>query len=105
MKQRKRYTPEFKAQVVELANAGRSVTELAKDFDLNAGLIHTWKRNASASSPLQVRSGVQGAEGDMDAAEELKRLRREVNKLRIDNDILKKAAIILGTSIPNKHDK
>ena len=105
MKQRKRYTNEFKAQVVELANAGRSVKELAEEFELNPGQIHTWRRNAGVSSPLQVRSGVQGAEGDMDAAEELKRLRREVNKLRIDNDILKKAAIILGTSIPNKHDK
>ena len=42
----------------------------------------------------------------IDAAQrELLRLRREVSKLRIDNDILKKAAIILGTSIPNKHDK
>lgn len=49
---------EIMSQLVELANACRSVSELAKEFELNAGLIHTWKRNAGGSSPLQVRSGV-----------------------------------------------
>lgn len=35
----------------------------------------------------------------------LERLRREVAELRIDNDILKKAAVILGTKNPNHPTK
>ena len=36
-------------------------------------------------------------EGQEPAADELRRLRRENAKLKIENDILKKAAVILGT--------
>ena len=53
----------------------------------------------------RLRSEGQGAGGDEDVAKELARLRREVTELRIDNDILKKAAVILGTKIPNRPTK
>ena len=42
---------------------------------------------------------------DLCISKDLIRLRREVSELRIDNDILKKAAIILGTKIPNRSSK
>jgi transposase-like protein len=35
--------------------------------------------------------------GEEPAADELRRLRREVANLKLENDILKKAAVILGT--------
>ena len=88
MKQRKRYTDEFKAQIVELANAGRSVSELSHEFEVHAGLIRTWRHNAKASPKHpQVRSGVLGAAGDQEVAEELRMLRRKVAELQLDNDI------------------
>ena len=36
------------------------------------------------------------------AHEELRRLRAEVTHLRMENDILKKAAVILGTQTPSR---
>ncbi len=89
---RKTYTDEFKAQLVELADHGRPVSELAEEFEVSAGLIHTWRRKAKASPQPSPGSGV-----DQDVAEELRRLRRQVAELQLDNDILKKAAVILGT--------
>ena len=95
VKPRRQYTDEFKAQLVELANQGKPVSELAEEFDLNASLIHTWRRKASKQP--QLGSGGAGAVGDQDAADELRLLRRQVADLQLENDILKKAAVILGT--------
>ena len=92
---RKQYTAEFKAQIIELADLGRPVSELAQEFGVSAGLIHTWRRKASQHP--QVGSGGAGAVGDQDAADELRVLRRQVADLQLENDILKKAAVILGT--------
>lgn len=97
---RKRYTAEFKAQILELADHGRPVSELSQEFELNANLIHTWRRKASQQS--QLGSVGAGAVGDQDAADELRLLRRQVADLQLENDILKKAAVILGTKPHSK---
>lgn len=95
VKPRKQYTDEFKAQIIELADLGRPVSELAREFDLNSSLIHTWRRKASQQP--QIGSGGAGAVGDQAVADELRLLRRQVTDLQLENDILKKAAVILGT--------
>ena len=92
---RKQYTDEFKAQILELADHGRPVSELSQEFEVSAGLIHTWRRKASKQP--QLGSGGAGAVGDQDVADELRLLRRQVADLQLENDILKKAAVILGT--------
>jgi len=103
MKRRKRYTTDFRNQALELCAAGRSVADVAEDLCISKDLIYAWRRKASESS--QLRSEGQGAGGNEDQAKELARLRHEVAELRIDNDILKKAAVILGTQNPNRPSK
>lgn len=95
MKPKRQYTQEFKNQAVELANAGKSVVELAAELGVGADLIYTWKRKAAKPS----KNGGEGfqAVGAENGAGELARLQRENANLRIENDILKKAAVILGT--------
>ncbi len=92
---RKRYSPEFKAQAVELVSLGKPVPEVAKDFGFGANLLYRWVRQASPAAPLG-SAGLRAA-GEEPAADERRRLRREIAQLRIENDILKKAAVILGT--------
>lgn len=103
MKRNKRYTEDFKNQAIELCSTGKPVSEVAEDLCISKDLVYAWKRKATQSS--QLRSEGQGAVGDADVAKELARLRREVTELRIDNDILKKAAVILGTKNPNRSSK
>ena len=94
MKTRRRYTAEFKAQAVELLEAGRPVPELAEELGISANLLYSWRR---FSQRPQLGSGEPRAEGEGDGADELRALRRELVLLRQENDILKKAAVILGT--------
>jgi len=97
-KTRRRYTAEFKAQAVELLQAGRPAAQLAHELGIGMDLIYAWRRHAQGE---QVRSAATQAEGESGVAEELLSLRREVTLLRQENDILKKAAVILGTRPPS----
>jgi transposase len=98
-KPRKQYTPEFKAQAIELLALGRPVAELAEELCISVNLLYSWKSSSQAA-----QGGSEGgrAEGENAAADALRGLRREIALLRQENDILKKAAVILGTKIqPN----
>jgi transposase-like protein len=101
VKRRNKYSPELKAQIIELVAAGRPVIELSREYEIGQDLIYAWNRKAktaSASKLPQLGSGGAGAVGDQDAADELRELRRQVTNLLLENDILKKAAVILGTN-------
>ena len=84
-KARAPYRPEFRQQMVELVEAGRSPQELAAEFEPTAQSIRNWvaqtERNAGR------RDGLTSTE-----REELERLRRENRQLRLERDILSKAA-------------
>jgi transposase len=92
---RKRYTAEFKAQAVGLVEMGKPVPDVARDLGISEGGLYRWVRKGSQAAQL----GSEGprVEGEELAAEELRRLRRENANLKLENDILKKAAVILGT--------
>jgi transposase len=90
MERRKRrtYTREFKAETVRLVvEGGRSIPEVARDLDLTESALRLWVHQA------EVDAG-RGKPGELTTAEreELQRLRREVKTLRLEREILKKAA-------------
>lgn len=95
---RKRYTAEFKAQAVGLVGLGKPVREVAEDLGIGVGILHKWV--GRDSRPAQLGRGGLRAAGEEPAADELRRLRRENASLKLENDILKKAAVILGTKPP-----
>ena len=98
-KTRKRYTDEFKAQAVELAQSGRGVPATARELEVEISCLYAWIRAAnSQASP--VGSAGRRAVGEEAEADELRRLRGENARLTLENDILKKAAVILGTKTP-----
>lgn len=93
-KPRKRYTTEFKAQAVELLDTGKPVPQVAEELCISSGLLYKWRQDAQGA---QVGSAGPRVEGEGAGAADLRALRRENALLRQENDILKKAAIILGT--------
>ena len=80
------YPAEFREQIVALARTGRSVENLAREFEPCVATIHGWIKQAD-------RDGGRRADGlTSDEREELRRLRRENRQLRQERDILAKAA-------------
>jgi transposase len=80
------YPPEFREQIVALARTGRTVEDLAREFEPCAATIHGWVKQADRESGRR-SDGLSGEE-----QEELRRLRRENRQLRQERDILAKAA-------------
>jgi transposase len=92
-----RYTPEFKEKALGLLSLGKPIAEVAQDLEISTNLLYSWR--AQAQSPQGGSAGL-GAAGEQAGADALRALRRENSLLRSENDILKKAAIILGTRPP-----
>ena len=99
---RKRYTPEFKAQAVELLSIGKPVSEVAEELSISSNLLYSWRHSSQGA---QLGSAGVRAAGERSEADELRVLRRENSLLRQENDILKKAAVILGTRLPSNSGK
>jgi transposase len=85
-KSRRRYPLEFRQQMVELVRAGRSASELAREFEPTEQAIRNWVRQADRDQGRR-RDGLTTADRT-----ELQRLRRENATLREEREILKKAA-------------
>lgn len=80
------YPAEFREQIVALARTGRSVEDLAREFEPCAATIHGWIKQAD-------RDGGRRADGlTSEEHDELRRLRRENRQLRQERDVLAKAA-------------
>jgi transposase len=79
------YPPEFRARIVELARAGRSLASLAKEFGVTDMSIRNWLRQADLDAGRRT-DGLTTEE-----KQELTRLRKEVARLREERDILEKA--------------
>jgi transposase len=79
------YPPEFRQKLIELAHAGRSPEQLAKEFEPTAQTIRNWVAQADANGGKRpdVLTSVE--------REELGRLRKENRKLRLEREILAKA--------------
>ncbi len=87
-KTRQPYPAEFRDQMVELARAGRTPAELAREFDVTAQTIANWVGAAGGqASRSQVTKGALSG----DEREELARLRRQLRQVQMERDILAKA--------------
>ena len=87
-KSRPPYSPEFRRQMVDLVRAGRSPEDLSREFEPTAQSIGAWVAAADKQeSRREELPGLVASERD-----ELARLRRENKQLRLERDILSKAA-------------
>ena len=85
-KSRPPYPAEFRQQIIELVRAGRTPEELEKQFEPRAQTIRNWVSQADRDSGKR-HDELTSAERD-----ELRRLRRENRQLKLEREILAKAA-------------
>jgi len=85
---RRNYTQEFKEEAVKLITSqGYSFAEAGRNLGVNPNVLSRWKKEIEgvAGSGLSPASAVS-------VQSELKRLRKENKRLRMEREILKKAA-------------
>ena len=85
-KAKRMYPAEFRRRMVELVRAGRSPEDLAKEFEPSANTIRKWATQADIDEGLRA-DGLTTAERN-----ELRELRRENRQLKLEREILGKAA-------------
>jgi transposase-like protein len=88
----KRYPPEFRHRVLELVNAGRSVTEVARELAVSSQAIYNWRRQAEIDAGL--RSGVITTDNAelVAAHRRIAELEAELAVTRRANELLREAA-------------
>ena len=85
---RRTFTDEFRAGAVSLVlEKGKTMAQVARDLDLTQSTLGRWVEQARANAGKSTRGTLTTEEKD-----ELSRLRKENRELRLEREILKKAA-------------
>jgi transposase len=94
--QRRKFSREFKIEAVKLVRErGVSAAQAARDLGIHENVLRKWVKEFG-SDPVQAFPG----HGQMKPEQqEIERLRREVNRLRAERDILKKAAAFFAKEV------
>lgn len=90
MRKTKAYSDEFKKQIVMLHKNGKSGPELAKEYGITKSAVYDWVKKYNNSGSFKAADNVSEEE------RLLKELQKENKRLRMENDILKQAALIMG---------
>ena len=87
---RRTFSEEQKKQLVELFNHGKPRSEIVREYDLTASSFDKWVKRINATGSSHDRDNRTPEE------QELLRLRKENHQLRMENDVLKQAALIFA---------
>ena len=91
---RRRFTREFKQEAVRLVTeGGHSAAAVARDLEIRPDLLRRWRRQLE-EDPEQAFPG-KGRRKEPDA--EIYRLKRELERVQEERDILKKVLAIFST--------
>ncbi len=91
MRRRRRFSQEFKLDAVSMVvDQGRDLYEVAKELEIRPDILRKWKKKFESDG----QSAFPGSGRLKSEDEELRRLRRENERLRMERDILKKAVAI-----------
>jgi transposase len=96
---RRAFTDEFKAEAVRLVTVeDHPVSQVAKDLGIHESLLRRWQRKLEARQArvAGVKPTAAVAASIIVEQEEVRRLRREIERLRMERDILKKAVAIFS---------
>jgi transposase len=100
-KARRNFTDEFKREAVALlASSGRPLMQVAEELGIQSSMLRRWRNAVGVPAGASRRPDTQAtppqAGGPGDQRAEIARLRREVERLRMERDILKKTVAIFS---------
>ena len=86
----RQFSDDFKRQIVQLCQLGKSHADIAREYDLTRSAVSRWVREESGSGSFRAKDNRSPEENELIV------LRKELQQLRMENDILKQAALIMG---------
>jgi transposase len=90
---RRQFTREFKLEAVRfIIEDKRPVAEVARQLGIRADMLRSWRRQLEGRAGLSAEEIFPGKGRAPTGDDEVRRLRREVERLRQERDFLKKAA-------------
>ena len=107
-RKRRSFPDAFKREAVAAVRGGRSVSQVAAELGLPDRLVRSWlgwaeeRGTVGSGAPAPTPAREQAAPArrvgpsPADQAAEIARLRRELDRVRMERDILKRAALIFG---------
>ena len=87
---RRVFSEEQKKQLVELYNHGKPRSEIVREYDLTGSAFDQWVKRINSTGSSHEKDNRSPEE------QELIRLRKENQQLRMENDVLKQAALIFA---------
>ena len=96
-RRQKRYTREFKLEALRLVEtSGKNMSEIERDLGITSGLLSQWRQRLSENG----HQSFPGRGRLQDTDEEIRRLKRELEVVRQERDILKKTITIFTRTSP-----
>lgn len=96
---RRSFTEDFKREAVALlASSGRPLDQVARELGLQPSVLRNWRRRETGPEGVTRLATKQASppRGSDDQSAEIARLKREVERLRMERDILKKTVAIFS---------
>ncbi len=87
---RRTFTDEFKNQMVQLYQNGKRKSDLIKEYGLTPSTLDKWIKQSETTGSFKEKDNRTAEE------QEILRLRKELQYARMEVDILKQAALIMG---------
>lgn len=89
---RRVFTPQFKEQLVKLSLMGHKCKrDIAEEYDITEGMLYEWIRIYKKYGTFDKRAIRESKTTDVE------RLEKRIKYLEMENDILKRAALMFGS--------
>lgn len=89
-RERRTFSEEFKNQMVQLYNAGKPRSEIIREYELCGNTFDKWVKRINATG------STRECDNRTPEQNELIQLRKENQRLKMENDVLKQAALIFA---------
>lgn len=89
-RQRRAFTAEFKLQLVKLYENGKSRADICREYEITPSSLDRWIKNHQETGSFSAKDNRTEKENG------LMKLRKEKQRLMLENDILKQAALFMG---------
>lgn len=99
---RKTYTEDFKKMIIEVYNTGKPIKEICKEYGVSTASLNNWinqvqpKEKISQKAIITANKKKNNELQDKNHAEEISKLRKENEKVKMELEILKKAIAIFS---------